>query len=432
MDARKLLAIGTGVSLEVVGPDLVAAVVRVRPSGVKILGCLTIPDYAGRPAAEWGAEYSDFMRRLGVSHLAATMLLPRSEVIVRQVAFPGVSPKDLGPAVQLQIDSLHPYGEDEVSYAWARLGDTSSVLIGIARKSVIERYSQLLTEAGLKIAAFIFSAAAMYSAVRIHTQPPTGGFLALSGAPEAEAYGESAAKPLFSAVLDLPAERAAALAAAELRLSPEAQPVQMSDLLPKPKSAPEDFDFSRRALAYATALAGACPWLAPKANLLPAELRSSSSRLLFLPTAMLVVALLLMAVLFATQSGYQERQQLAVIQNEIAKLQPSADKALSLRQSSDTARARILTLDRFRARTNADLETLNALTKLIEPPAWLQNLEMDGESVLLSGETEQAAPLLKLLDSSPYLKDSEFTGPIGRTGKLESFRIRTAREWGQQ
>ena len=85
-------------------------------------------------------------------------------------------------------------------------------------------------------------------------------------------------------------------------------------------------------------------------------------------------------------------------------------------------------LDSFRGRTRADLDALDALSKLIEPPAWLQSLEMDRDSVALAGEIEQAAPLLKLLDNSPYFRNSEFTGPIGRSGKTESFRIRTARE----
>ena len=135
MDARMLLAVGTGISLEVAGQDLVATVVRVRPGGIKILGSTTIAGFEERPAAEWGAEYAAFLRRMGAGHLAATVLLPRTEVIVRQIAFPGVAARDLAPAVQLQIDSLHPYGEDEVHYTWARLGERRSVLVGIARKS---------------------------------------------------------------------------------------------------------------------------------------------------------------------------------------------------------------------------------------------------------------------------------------------------------
>lgn len=428
MDVRMLLAVGTGVSLEVAGQDLVATVVRVRPGGIKVLGSTTIAGFEERPAAEWGAEYAAFLRRMGAGHLAATVLLRRAEVIVRQIAFPGVAAKDLASAVELQIDSLHPYGEDEVRYTWARLGETPAVVVGIARKVVVDRYSQMFTEAGVKVASFSFSAAVLYSAVRMHASPAAGGFLAIGVDREVEAYGESPARPLFSAVFDLTPERAAELAVAELRLPPETQPVQLSDVLPKPRAAPADYDFSRGALAYATALAGACPWLALKANLLPPELRSSGSRMVFIPTVALTAALLAMAVALVAQSGREQRRQLAVIETEIARLRPISIKAAALRQAAETAQNRAQLLDAFRRRTRADLDALDALSKLIEPPAWLQSLEMDRDTVTLAGEIEQAAPLLKLLDNSPYFQNSEFAGTIGRAGKSETFRIRTARE----
>jgi Tfp pilus assembly protein PilN len=117
-----------------------------------------------------------------------------------------------------------------------------------------------------------------------------------------------------------------------------------------------------------------------------------------------------------------------MIEAEIKRLEPPANKAGTLRQATESARRRILLLDSFRQRTRADLEALDALSKLIEPPAWLQSLEMDRDTVALAGEIEQAAPLLKLLDNSPYFRDSEFTGPTGRAGKSETFRLRTARE----
>jgi Tfp pilus assembly protein PilN len=423
-----LLAVGTGISLEVAGQDLVATAVRVRPGGIKVLGSTTIAGFEERPAAEWGAEYAAFLHRMGAGHLAATVLLRRTEVIVRQIAFPGVAAKDLSSAVQLQIDSLHPYGEDEVRYTWARLGVTSAVLVGIARKIVVDRYAQMFIEAGVKVASFSFSAAVLYSAMRMHASPAAGGFLAIGVDREVEVYGESPARPLLSAVFDLPPEKAAALAVAELRLPPETQPVSLSDVLPKPQAAPADYDFSRGALAYATALAGACPWLALKANLLPPELRSSGSRMVFIPTVALTAALLLMAVALVAQSGFEQRRQLSLIEAEIKRLEPAANKAGASRQATESAQRRIQLLDSFRGRTRSDLEALDALSKLIESPAWLQSLDMDRDSVALAGEIEQAAPLLKLLDNSPYFRNSEFTGPVGRSGKVETFRIRTLRE----
>src|SRR6185437_10547929 len=103
-DARKLLAFGSGVGIEIHPASLEVVVSRVRPTGIRVLGRLAIQNYAGRPAAEWGAEYARFLKSLGVGHLTATVLLPRREVIVRQVALPGVAAKDMEGALRLQLD----------------------------------------------------------------------------------------------------------------------------------------------------------------------------------------------------------------------------------------------------------------------------------------------------------------------------------------
>ena len=100
MGPRRLLALGTGVGIEIGAEELRVVLARVRPGGVAILGHATIGGFRERPAAEWGAEYAGFLKSLGAGHLAATALLPRSEVIVRQLSLPGVSNRDLGAAIQ--------------------------------------------------------------------------------------------------------------------------------------------------------------------------------------------------------------------------------------------------------------------------------------------------------------------------------------------
>src|SRR5690349_7337515 len=109
-DFRKLLAFGSGVGIEIGADALEIVATRVRPSKIDVLGRLVIPHYASRPAAEWGAEYAAFLKALEMQHISATVLLPRREVIVRQVPMPGVAPKDIEGAIRFQIDTMHPYG----------------------------------------------------------------------------------------------------------------------------------------------------------------------------------------------------------------------------------------------------------------------------------------------------------------------------------
>ena len=66
-DFRKLLAFGSGVGIEIGATDLEVAATRVRPTGIQVLGRLTLENYAQRPAAEWGAEYARFLKTAGRS-----------------------------------------------------------------------------------------------------------------------------------------------------------------------------------------------------------------------------------------------------------------------------------------------------------------------------------------------------------------------------
>jgi Tfp pilus assembly protein PilN len=443
-DVRKLLAFGAGVGIEIAAADLEVAAARVRPSRIQVAGRLTIRDFATRPAAEWGAEYHRFLKALGMADRSATVLLPRREVIVRQVALPGVAPKDLESALGLQLDTLHPYGDDEVVWGWSPLEHGAvpvAVLVGIVRRSVIDRYVQLFSEAGIAAASFTFSAAAVHAAIRLNGGVPSGpgghpqgGFIALSrgAAGGVEVYGESPARPVFSAEFDLPPERAAILALSELRLPPDTAPRKLEEVLPSPAVNPVENDLSRNALPYATALAGACPWLAPAANVLPVEYRRFSSHRAFFPTVVLAGLLLLVGGGMALYANWSQRQYLKKLDAEIARLQPRAERAAALDRAIDNARARTQLLDQFRGQTPSDLGALNELTRLIEPPAWTNSISLTRDSVRLSGEAPQAAPLLKVLDSSPLFTN---TTPdlLGRSnsGSGETFQIHSSRRAGK-
>src|ERR1700683_1594057 len=295
IDFAKWLAVGTGIGIEIGSDDLTGTVVRLRPNGARVLGELTIPHFREQPAADWGSAYTGFLQKLGVSHLAATILLPRDEVTVRQVSLPGVTDKDLASAVRFEIDSLNPHSEEEVAFDWARIGRTSSVLIGIALRSVVERYTVLFSQAGVKAACFTFSAPAIYSALRLLSTPPKDGFLAMEPSEDGlEVDGESATRPIFSARLDQPSERVRILAVSELRLPPETEAASLREQLPQPLAAPESYEPSRACLSYAAALSGAGLLRRLSLNLLPMEQRQSASRLRYIPTAALGFIVLLL------------------------------------------------------------------------------------------------------------------------------------------
>jgi len=423
---RQLLAFGTGAGIQVTDQNLEVAVARVRPTGIRVLGRATIARFRERPATEWGAEYTAFLGKMGASHLSATVLLPRRETIVRQVAMRGVEKRDMEAAIAFQLDALNPYGDEEVLFGWNALAD-GAVLVGIIRRKTVEHYLELFAEAGITAGSFTFAAAAIHAAIRLAAPPPPA-FLALSrGASGAvEVYGESPARPAFSAEFDLPVEKAAALAAAELRLEPDTAPLNLESLLPAPRVNPVENDLAHNPLPYAAALAGACPRLSPAANLLPPERRTSSSRGIFIPTAALAAVLLLVLGASLAWSGLEQRRYLKKLEAEIARLEPQARRAAALDRQIERARSRARLLDDFRARTKSDLEALNELTRLLPPPVWTNMIELSRDAAVINGEAEQAAPLVKVLDASPLFHNSEFSG-ITKVANAELFRMRTQR-----
>src|SRR5580704_13789921 len=240
---RRWVAVGAGIGIECHGDDLLVTAVSVRFGKLTSLQELRIPSIAQRPASDWGSEYADILKRLELGHLAANLVLPRDAATVRVLPLPPLSPKEIEAAVGFQIDSLHPYADDPVVHAWARLNPAGAVLVAIAREETARFWADLFAEAGISLTSMTVGPACIYSAFRLWSQPPAPQFVALEECEsEVEYYGESPSRALLSHVLPtVPAgsqqpERTQVFLRSELRLDPEAPCLRLRDLLPQPPS----------------------------------------------------------------------------------------------------------------------------------------------------------------------------------------------------
>lgn len=427
-EMRHWLAFGSGVGIEISGAigaeSLRAALVRVRPGQARILDTFSVVALERQASGVWGTEFAALLRKRGLAHVAATVILPRRDVIVRQLALPGVPDKDLAAAIEFQMEGLHPYPETDAVTSWARIPGTSSVLIAIARRTVIEHYTTLFAEAGVKIASITCSAAAIYSSLRLLGNAVPGEGL-LTFEPNSngtiEIYGESPERPIFSAAFDVPADRATALAAAELRLNVSEPVASLSELLHVDPSLP-----------YAAALTSACPMLCLPLNLLPLSERQLDSRAKWIPSAALAAAVALLAVALSLAPRYETQRYLSSLNAEITRVTPAANRSVALDRQIAAARSHVALLDELHGRTKLDMDVLAEMTRILAPPAWLNTLEITRTQITLAGETQQAAPLLQLIDGSPLFQGSEFSiAPARANNAAESFRIRTNREPGK-
>jgi type IV pilus assembly PilN-like protein len=427
-EMRHWLAFGSGVGIEVSGApgaeSLRATLVRVRPGRARILDTFRVEALDRQGNGVWGTEFAALLRKHGFAHVAAVVVLPRRDVTVRQLALPGVPDKDLAAAIEFQMEGLHPYAEAEAVTSWTRVPGTSSVLIAITRRTVIERYSTLFAEAGVKIASFTCSAAVIYPAFRLlGNAVPADGLLTFEPTVNGpvEIYGESPERPVFSAAFDVPVERAVALAAAELRLNVGEPIASLGELLHVDSPLP-----------YAAALSSACPLLCLPLNLLPLGERQLDLRTKWIPSAALAAAVALLAVALSLAPRYETQRYLASLNAEIARVTPAANRSAALDRQITAVRARMALLDELHGHTKLDMDVLAEMTRILAPPAWLNTLEITRTQVTLAGETQQAAPLLQLIDASPLFQGAEFTiAPARANNAAESFRIRTNREPGK-
>lgn len=411
--AESWLLFGTGLGIAVGASDMEWTIVRSRPSASRPVASGTVRDFRARPAAEWGAELTRALEAAGERHLVATLLLPREETIVRILHLPGVPENEVAAAIELQAETLHPFGDEEIAWAWSRTGK-DSVLVGLVRRALLTYYETLFSEAGVGLGAVTFSSAAIHAALRMRGAAPAS-ILCFAAGQRVEVYGESEARPVYSAEFALAPERALAIARAELRLPQDTPAVSVADAL-------------GGSLSYVAALAASAPLVNRFANLLPKERRASSARRQYLlPLVLATMAAIAALVCFVVIPAVSQSRYLDALNAEIRSLEPAALRAQALEKSANANRARVAALDDFRRRTQADLDVLNELTRLLPPPVWTSAIEIYTDSVTISGEAEQAAPLLKLLDSSPLFQNSEFAVTVNRTGTVEQFRIKTMR-----
>ncbi|MEX2304005.1 MAG: pilus assembly protein PilM [Bryobacterales bacterium] len=486
MNLKPIFRLGSGCGIDIHGEQLCVVAVKSRPAGVTVLGATNLDNFRHRPPHEWGAEYASFLKDHGLTHLSATVALPRDEVIVRQLLLPPVSGKELAAAVRYQLDALHPFPEDEVYHAFAPLREPGEgtgqlpVAVAIAEKSRVDGYAGLFESAGIAVAAFTVSDAALAAALRVRwNNPPRPFVIAHFRNGSMEVYGEAEERPLWTTQFDLatmsPA-RALQVAAAELRLDPaepaalvvcgdsisgrdtsgptasghnasradaeidlEAEPSpadkltaavpaafqlrSVAEMLPSPIQSPAGFDLRADATAFAVALESACPRLGWRANLLPEERRKTDSRWMYAPTAALAAALLLLAVAFAVRPVIQDRSYLAAVEAESARFEQTVQNVEQAEEQSGFVRRRLARLQSQQQRAEADLRILRELSELVPDNVWLRNVEINDNGALLAGQAPAAAPLLGVLDAAANLTDASFTSSLVKSGSGEMFQI---------
>ncbi len=447
---------GTGCGIEIRGDDLVVTAVKSRRGGVRILGRCVIAGFRVREPREWGGEYSRFLKGIGLDHMAATVCLPRREVIVRRLQLPAMNRKEMAAAVVLQLETLHPFGDEDIYHDYAPVSDDRSaadrvsLIVMIAESSVVDGYTDRFAAAGIAAASFSVAAAALHTALRVRwDEPPSPLVIGDFRADLLELYGEAPGREAWTSEFDLAtvsADHAMQLAYSDLRLTPAARVALVVSgavealpefpgferksaeaLFPAPLESPQEFDLSRDLWAMAVALESACPYLGWRANLLPVERRESNSRLMYVPTAVLLGLLCLLGLAFAARPLIQNSAYASRLEAETHRLNRIVFEVEKNRKQTGNAREKLEQLQRLRARTEIDMRIMSELSDRIPDTVWLDNLEVDDSGIQIQGMGPEAAPLLAFINESSTLADAKFSRSLTVTEDGERFEITAER-----
>lgn len=458
-----MLTLKTAIGIEIRGADLEFVCLKRRLRGLFVAERMRLERYRALRPAEAGREYRAFLKRQGLKTANAVVSLPRGQALLRLLALPAEAERNLAKVIDYQVDGLHPFEEGGVYYDFAVLrredsdGGRLQVAVVMMEKKAADEYYEWFSQAGIAVAGFTVSAAAMYAATGAQPGPTV---LADFRPGSMEVLGISSAA-LYSKEVPLAAgadaggllERELAFCRAEMRLAPEArpmlaltgeapaerphpagyEPISIERLAPAPETAPgAAFRLGQHFGAYAAARAalnGARGARSFRVNLLPEPKRIYRSPWTHAPTYALAGLLVLLLLALLARGAAQDRLYLRRLNAEIGRLESGVKYVEKLDSQQHKMLDRVMLLNSSKGETGVKLRALAELTRLLPSSVWLQEAEFREDAITIYGQAESAVTLLGTLDDSPYFRNAEFLSAINKNSEgKDVFRIRVRLE----
>jgi general secretion pathway protein L len=139
-------------------------------------------------------------------------------------------------------------------------------------------------------------------------------------------------------------------------------------------------------------------------NLIPEDKRLRGGRPSLVTVYVLLALLLIMLLGLGTRSYFQQRSLEDRLDARIGRLQGKVEEVVRLRNQITDQQAEVSELRELMSGRQQVLLVLRDLTERIPDDTYLQNLQIQGEQVTMTGYSDQASSLLPTLQQSPYLE----------------------------
>ncbi len=168
------------------------------------------------------------------------------------------------------------------------------------------------------------------------------------------------------------------------------------------------------------------PGAAPRANMLPPELRPSPHPLLRRAIMGLAVVCLVLGATAAYLPLHHLNQELASTQRHLDAARRAAAEVEALRSTRTTLAEREAELRRRKGEDPGALEILADITSALPDTTFVVDFRYDGDSVTLTGYAPRASALIGQLESVAALRDARFRSPVTQDGQGPGERFNVA------
>jgi Tfp pilus assembly protein PilN len=472
-----MMYFGTSIGIAVRGDDLEAVCMRGRWKRVAVAGFLRIENYRSRPVEEVAEQYRRFRKANHAMTTSAIVALPRESGLLRVLELPAEIGQNLAAAIGYQVDTLHPFEEGGVYFDYAVLpapgGPTPPtaetgisrspvrVAVGLAEKRSVDELYDWCCRAGIDVAGFTFSTAALYQAL----QKGAGLIVLDRQGGSTEILGLAADGGFCSRQCRAgqALEREIEFCAAELRWSgqdehpvlcvgeqpedagaglpgaPESgarlEPLLLTPLpavAASPPGGAAEFHLKESFTAYATALLGLdrrLPLTLPRPglrwNLLPADKRVYRSHWAYTAAYALAALIMLQAAAWLVAGWVQDRNYAAYLDRQISALKPRVQYVDKLDARQKGLLVKLEVLRREQEDIGRKTQALQELTHLLPNSVWLNSVQISDTQVYLAGQGEAAAGLLQTLSQSAHFEQPQFQSAVSKNAEgKEVFQIR--------
>ncbi|MSO19400.1 MAG: hypothetical protein EXQ56_02900 [Acidobacteria bacterium] len=455
-----------GIGIELRKNSLVAIFAKRTMGSFRIVDRLELKNMYSDGPVICGQEYTAFLRRHGLRAPWTIVSIPRETAILRDVKLPGTVAHEVKSVIGLQLESLHPFADEDVVWDCMiptndetqqrgadSMGRPINVTVAFAQRKAVLELAEWFNQAGIPVSQFVISPLLLRTiADQSHQSNADAAepvVVAYSKEDGWDLIGCASGHPTVVRELsihDYDADNSNDLLAAldneldtvcaTLRVEKTRHPCLLIGGAISSKTelwSTIEKELGQRyqltqldadCLAIAAARSAFGRGEDMSINLLPPEQRHFESPGALIPTYSVAAVVLLLVAGLGFRGTLQDWQYSRRLDSEIVALHPRVSEIEKMRDQSGTEYHMLLRLAAIRDGAKLPLDMLEEVTRSLPADAWLQQLQLEGNTLTLVGVADSASSVLQAISETSRIESPQFLSAISRSndGK-EAFRI---------